>query len=551
MRTFPAGWPDPSEPDQTLPVLYVHLIGASWPPEAGDCPAGYAEVASWQVERQLVGTLLAGQVATPSGFAMATGNCSIAQPAARLAPWKKGSARVAPVDNVELIASFDGPTGDTAFRLGTFRLDPISSTQSAPSLSLEMVEDWVALRRPHSVRQMRFVGGAPIPIDDPESSPYDPARIIEQIVDDAGFSVDVPDFGTEITSIYFPEDVDALTCVQQIVAAHLGAVRSDVESGGLTVLTYEDLSGSAVDPVDTLNVLDKFEDLTWVIDPGEVFDRVEVRFTIPKYLTTADLDNQTGNAFIAIKRAIAVWEATDKTYLNAGAELEYVIDPGSAWSSAYPGVSSNTKSDGSGETNYVLLDDNSVGSLNEVSTGRLLIKLQNSTGVRQWLTVEDGNPSFLNTFWKDVSSDDGATLLSWGADAYTARNPMSVDLGKLIQRRADAQVILDRIVSQVREARPRIESVNIVPDLRRELGDIVWVDFPEEGLHTKAILTKITNGGSAGSLTQVVDLVLLGPRIRDFNEAWDAAIPGATIADFNAKWSGKTIADFNQDPLNV
>ncbi|VXB81707.1 hypothetical protein [Aeromicrobium sp. 9AM] len=554
MRTYPAGWVDPSDPDQTAPDVYLHLVDSAWPPanDDDDCPAGYAKVGTWNLTADLKGSLLPGQVATPSGFASSSGSATIGQPeSGRIAPWKAGDQRALIPSAVELIASHDGPLGDTAFLLGTLRVDPVSSKESDPSLSIQIIEDWVALRRPHTVVQERFgiFGGAPQPIDDPASYPYDPARIVEQIAEGTGFAYDVPEFGAELTSIYFPGNMDALTCLQQLVAAHLGAVRVTVD-GTITVLTYDQLSGATVDPVDTVSVLDKLEDLEWVIDPAESYDRVEVKFTPPDYISIQDFDDETGNDYIALERAMSAWIAAPKTRIEPGHAREYVIDPGTAWSTATEVINSDTKTNGTGTSHYVLDTYEGIGALTELSTGRLVIKVQNTTGVRRWLVENDGNPSYLVTYWKDSAGTDDGVVLSWGADAASAYNPLSVDLGKMVQRTEDASVILSRIVGQVREARPYIPNVNVVPDLRRELGDIIWVDFPEEGLHTKAIITKNTIGGQDGKITQQLGLAFLGPRIRDFNDAWDLT-GSPTIADWNTLWAGKTIADFNANPLDT
>ena len=532
MRAFPGTWPVTDGKDDTLPDVYIHIVGSAWPPAHDDCLAGYATVDAWTINRDLVAALMPGQMATQSGLSVSRGTCVIAQSAGeRMAPWKAGNRRVFPEGTIELIASYDGPTGSTAFLLGTFRLDPVSGKASESSVSLEFVEDWVSLRRPNTVHQVGEV------YYNPESSPYDPARVVEQIAEDAGFAHDIPDFGTEITSIYFPGDRDALSCLQDIIASNLAAARVDAD-GQIVALTYEQLAGDG-DVVETLDVLDKLVDLEWVIDPAESFDRVEVKFGTPQYRNyNEDVSDGGTNPLF---RATAAWTALDQSWIAASGTRVFTFDPGCATGYDFEGlatVTGNTLATGLGTPVSLLR------SYIQPSTGRAEITLQNPDAAKRYMVSGDGKPCYLLTGWKDASTPDAVRTLAWGADAYTAVNPLSVDLGKLIQREVDARMILDRIVSRAKRARWRINSVNVAPDLRREIGDIVWLEFTEDGLRTKVLVTSVNNSGVPGNFSQVLGLAVLGPIIRDHNDAW---APGSTIADWNAKWADgvKTYADYN------
>lgn len=543
MRDYPPDWPVTDGLDDTLPTLYLHLIGSLWPPATDDLPAGYAEVGSWNIDRDLVGSLLPGQVRAPSGFSVATAGATIGQPAAgRLAPWKTGASKVVPPDRGELIASFDGPTGATAFVLGTFKIDPISGKASEPSLSIELVEEWATLKRRHTTHQQvdSFGGDSH---DDTDASTF-----VEQIADDAGFTHDIPALGNTMTSIYFPGETTAMECLQQLLEANLGAafVTGD---GTIKALTFEQLSGDG-DPAGALDVLTEFADLEWVIDPSEAIDFVEIKYSPPQYVE-ADPSSTT-----AQRRAASVWVADVDNAMGPGSVRNYDFDPGGAFGYTELGGSGHyggdvTGSDVKGTTggSDELQPDYAI---RPKSSGRFVFRLLNSTGHGSFLVNNaDGLPSFMDTAWFDKPQTDSAKSLTWGVDEANAQNPLTIDFGKLIQNDADAQKILDRIVSRVRLARWRINSVSVKPDLRHEIGDLVWVSFPEEGLSTKALITSVSLAGEPGSITQTLDLAILAPLIRDFNEAWDAAHPGATIADFNTLWAGKTIADFNDNPLST
>lgn len=148
MQERPAGWPVEGAVE-TVPEVFVRMPGATWPPAMGGIPAGTGACGSWNINRDLTGGFLPGQVRAASGFSVATADVAIPQPAVPLSPW---GAQLSPGGRAELYASHDGANGSTALPLGKFRVDPISGASSDASLNLELIEDSGRLKRPVAIK---------------------------------------------------------------------------------------------------------------------------------------------------------------------------------------------------------------------------------------------------------------------------------------------------------------------------------------------------------------------------------------------------------------
>lgn len=523
-RSLPAGWPASTEFVQNPPTIYLHVLDSAWPPASSDgkyaLPAGWAECGTASGTQDLVGSLLPGQVKGASGFATTTASASIPQTAGTvLAPWRPGAERVPAGGACELWASYDGPLGSTAFLLGSFRLDPIRGRASEPQLSVELVQDLVRFRQPHNL-SAGVVDDVPIPI----------AQLIDESRSAFGIDLDADVLIADINSSYFAGDTDALTAWQTIVTANLGAMWLSADGDTLVIRNADYMSGDGT-VTETIDVLTKLEDLSWTVDPGEIADRIELSYLPPVWATsTADA---------------VFWTAPKGMRLVAGEVAEFAVDPGKPvldpiWGS----IAANTTATGSG-SNVDIFD-----KVTEASSGRLIIRLENTTGSTVYLVKTTGEPSTLSAVRVDVASDP--TTISWGVAADQAKNVVTFDAGRNIQLAADADVALRRIVGRISRPSTRVDDVRVVPNLGREIGDIVRVEFAEAGLSTKAIITKISWSADPSGVQQSVGLAFLPLLIRDFNEAFDIAHAGWTIANFNTLWGpSATVADFNNDPLRT
>lgn len=148
MRPLPAGWTS-GQDVEVVPSAYLVMPGQTWPPSNGESPAGTATLAEWAVDRELVGSLLPGQVRGGSGASVASGSVSFPQPADSkpLAPWGRGAARIVGGTAARLTAGHDGPQG-AVVALGAFVVDKISGSNASGSVEVDLVEDSASLRRP-------------------------------------------------------------------------------------------------------------------------------------------------------------------------------------------------------------------------------------------------------------------------------------------------------------------------------------------------------------------------------------------------------------------
>jgi hypothetical protein len=139
--TLPAGWPDPAAVE-TLPTVWLALDGSAWPPAADGRPAGTVPVASWSVERELVGSVLPGNVRARSGLSIGSAQATVAQMAVEpLAPWAAdASRRVVPGAAAALYATHDGHDDAARVNLGDWVVAPASGSLLSPGVDLELLE---------------------------------------------------------------------------------------------------------------------------------------------------------------------------------------------------------------------------------------------------------------------------------------------------------------------------------------------------------------------------------------------------------------------------
>lgn len=537
---YPPEWPITDGLAETLPTIYLHVLGDVWPPadEEMGTPAGWAQVSTWDIDCELDAPLLPGQINADVKFITASANCTIPQPrAGGLAPWAAGDRRTPKSGHVELVASHNGPLGSTAKVLGVFLLDPIRGKSSDPNLTLKLIQDTVRGRTPHR-----------IPTTANRFAPFSPTRLLELGAARTGFTLDASaDFDALVTSSYFPGKTDHITAMQEIVAANLGAMFLSMDGSTIVVKDPDYLLGSGT-IVDTLDIEEDLDDLSWTQDPNALIDRIEVSYIPPVYDSSDDA---------------VTWSAPKGVRLNAGASVVYHFDPKHA---VFPTVIGpfdqlpHGNPSMSGQDIPELLDV----EVTEVSSGHFRVMLTNPTGHALYLMeryyaagsagTEEGFPRGTTTFLRgtvDTATDEAMKVMTWGADTEDATSTLTFDLGRNIQRSEDARVIIDRIVERVTRPTYVLEDVRVPLDFRRELADVYRVQGPRQDFDVRAIVTRIKLTGTKDEISQTVTLAAMPLIIRDLNEAWDAGLPGATIADFNAVWAGKTIADFNTNPLRT
>lgn len=516
MRDLPAGWPAHADRVKTPPKVYLRLPGSAWPPASRigdeDLPAGTTRVGSWTIDCRLDAPLLPGQVNAATKMSIASASCTIPQPkGGLLAPWRGGGEAPPKSGACELIASYNGPDGSTAFRLGKFVLDPIKGKLSDPFVSLTMVQDLVRLNKTHDLPT--HTGGG-------FGSPMTGASLLQWAASRNGYAITFTEGTIGLSTSYFPRKTTELAAMQQIVQANLSAMFLSMDGNTIKVLGPGYLLGGGP-VVETLDVLTSFEDLSWSQDPGGVADRVEVAY-IPPIISNGPLGPAPFNTG-------SVWTAAKGQGIPPGGTLSFDFDPGSyigplAFGGTFQ-IMANQLSNGSGTESTLN------GTIIQRSSGWWSVSIHNPTGSGKFLLlpydrpayVDDGvvnvpedrgwnvpktTPSFIPGQIDTASESEGAKLVAWGAASEDATNTLRFDFGRNVQSDADAIDRLNHIVGRVNHASYLIEDVNVVPHLGRELGDIDRLLYEHAGLDAKCLVAGIKTSGDSSGVRQSLSLAI-------------------------------------------
>ncbi|GAA1110464.1 hypothetical protein [Nesterenkonia jeotgali] len=125
------------------------------------------------------------------------------------------------------------------------------------------------------------------------------------------------------------------------------------------------------------------------------------------------------------------------------------------------------------------------------------------------------------------------------------------DVGPWVQNPTDLQDLADWLSAQVFEPKPVLRNLSVIPDFRRQLGDVVWVE-DRENLHIelKLLITKIDTTISAGSADQTIGGRILEARsLGTTNAQLDTHAGYRTNTGFDILWADATNAQLDTDPL--
>jgi len=336
---------------------------------------------------------------------------------------------------------------------------------------------------------------------------------------------------------------DALTgfgwdMAQKIAAATLGAVWVS-ESGVFTYRNRSSLRGG--DIVDEVEALDKLEDLPWVIDPGEIADRVELSYTPTQVVQSVN--------------STTIWEATEAIRIGPRQTITLVVEVAGAvnapsafrpvWDETYePHQMSRWaaafSADGSGERPQ---SSDLVVTARMVSVSTAEIRLTSRTDVTLWAVDGNGSPCLILRTSLQVLPGEPLTISSGLAES-TALNPLSIDCGSWVQDSETAQSLLAWVTGQTSHAQAVVPSVRVKPELRRQIGDIVRLTDGKSGLITKALITAVSLAGNGGTYTQHLDFALLDLTWADYDK-WLQAHGIDTFAQLDTYMQAHNIDTFD------
>lgn len=385
-------------------------------------------------------------------------------------------------------------------------------------------------------------------IDTPDTSAADAFSALQVTTeaDPALWSVpnaDIDPLGVLVGAPWLPAATDAWTGVQEICAATLGAAWI---TRNKTLMVRDAAYLAGVDRAATpLDVGALAEDISWTVDPADTADRLTVTYQPMTY-------TPFGGA------APEIWRADNVLRVPAGKTVDIVVDFDGpvddalnqwipAWDPAAEIVgcvwSAFTNTNGAGAH---ASDDALSFTHRWVNSGRLVLSIRNLTGTDLFTVDALGQPCLiLRTLYQLNQAE--SEVIELGLPEVEAVNPMSIDLGRHVQRDEDAQAIADFLWARVSTPAWRADSVRVKLDWTIDMGDVLDLTHARSGLRAKALVSKVAFDGSAGEIAQALDLVLLPPTWSDFDASW----AGGTWADFDDAWAAGTWADFDRDPTTT
>lgn len=374
--------------------------------------------------------------------------------------------------------------------------------------------------------------------------------------------------GGLMPSPWLASDVDVWSGIQAVCAAWLGAAW--VDAAGILICRNRSYLAGLVPPssVPVLDVGTRVEDLPWTLDPADEADRLTVTYAPVDILTLAydpDAENWSGTGSGNMVAPL-LWESSEAVQIGPGetitikADVENLGVAAGVYQQPY-GLTQNWWSaevaqDGHWQVSSWNARPNRDGTgaipgegalqvtSRQVSAGRVLIEIRNRTGSALWTVDGKGNP-WLRMRVVGMTSQANAAVVTRGLPEEQAVNPMAIDLGRLVQRQADAEAIADYLWGRARNPGYRVASLRVVPDWRRDIGDVIYLTHGRSGLAQKALITKVAMAGKPGEVTQHLDVVLLPVTYADHTDYW----AGKTYAQQKAARAGDTYRDETDDPL--
>jgi hypothetical protein len=332
--------------------------------------------------------------------------------------------------------------------------------------------------------------------------------------------------------------------LREVAEAELGAVWLD-ELGHAVFRSRTSLRGIG-QPVHAITSRTNLADLAW----RSSIDQLRSQVRVPILQTTSSSSTSFEET---------VWEATDKIRLSNLATVILFIDLdataidlntgfGKAVGATGSRVMANTAEDGSGSN----VSAKVAVALEQLGPRRVKLRIRNGNNAPVWLVNTSGDPYLVLRARHKITQ---STEPVWA----TAENPgvqgdvLELPANRFRQDSAVGNDVALFLRAETAEPRPVLEPVTVLADTRRQLGDIVEITDPDvTGMdEVRGVVVGVETVETPGSRSQALRVRTLGQIIADFNAAWDAHDPDATIADFNAERSGETIADFNLDPLRT
>lgn len=336
---------------------------------------------------------------------------------------------------------------------------------------------------------------------------------------------------------WIPDGGDVWTALQRTCDSFAAAGWVSNE-GVLTVRNRHEMAGSNR-PKMPVNVGERVEDLAWTLDADDYADRLTVTYRPVTWMSDADPFEQTAGEKLHVPARSTVSIRVDLgSYVSRIAGFAYVSEAtatDSEWDA-------NTAADGSGSA---VSSGVSVTGV-QTSPSSATVTVNNTTAADVWMVDFSGNPAIILR-GIGVASQETEETITYGVPEIDAKQPLVIDLGKLVQRRSDVESLAGYLWERVNTPRYRLGQIRMPLDWSRDLGDILTLTHPESSLTANVLVVSDRKSGQAGSIEHRCDLILLPPTFSDFDAVW----AGKTGDAFDAVWVGKTGTRYDDEPLRT
>lgn len=362
-----------------------------------------------------------------------------------------------------------------------------------------------------------------------------------------------PLYGSSISPWISP-DLTTWAAMQEIVNAWQGALITDVY-GDLRLLNRYSLTGVGTGIERSIDVGLNFEDLPWVLDYADQADRLVV-----KYRPVVERQWAGSPDVVPI-----IWELSEVVGISPQSSHDIFFTLDYIYPVAIKAIPFIRKDFDNGV--YHVWDayryNNGTGThitpgdmismrIDRVTSSTWKIFIVNHTTQPFHMVDNTGTPYLkIRSVWTyDQTAEE---TIERGVSAGESTSALEIDLSNYVQNAEDANTLADFIWARVNRRAWKARTVNMVPDYRLDLGDVVEIHHSESKMRTNALVSKIQLAGEAGSLTQKVDFVLIPPTWEDFDEAWATYQPNppGSWNEFDAFWSLYTWNEFDLAPTST
>lgn len=360
------------------------------------------------------------------------------------------------------------------------------------------------------------------------------------------------------------ENRNALDLLKEQAGAECAAMWLD-EYGTFTWVNRDRLTPSGP-VVETINAASKIEDLDWEHNFGSVRSKVVVMHRLAgisrsKWVNLVAFQG-SGESMESGQQSVEFITApSDTDWVVLDSTLERVGDSGTtgSFNRGWASFSGGTVTDGTTDT---LASQSDIQFTTE-RLGFSTVKLTTSAGsLPSGSTLELRMPGAVSGIWPRWANEKlpiirASAITSWVDQTVTGVNLGPVDAPVLEHDAGwwvhpdDVQRLADWLSAQVMAPRPAIRSLSVIPDDRRQLGDIVQVEFDNVSLRclTVGISNSTSMSGNAVSKDQSLTLRVITEVVGTTYGELDAAYSTDSYNQFDAAWSAETYNTLDSDPL--